>query len=83
MGEFLVGSRYFQEMAPGVAMDRAENIKRGLTVGVPAGHYTDAVKVKETSPLEPSSKGAKIYSPGIGLVVDGKIQWVEVMNPTR
>ena len=82
-GEFLVGSRYFQEMAPGVAMDRAENIKMGLTVDVPAGHYTDAVKVRETSPLEPSSKGTKIYAPGIGLVVDGKIQLIEVINPTR
>jgi hypothetical protein len=81
-GEFLVGSRYFQEMAPGVAMDRAENIKMGLTIDVPAGHYTDAVKVRETSPLE-SSKGTKIYAPGIGLVVDGMIQLVEVIDPTR
>ena len=82
-GEFLVGSRYFQEMAPGVAMDRAENIKMGLVVDVPAGHYTDAVKVRETSPLEPNAKGTKIYAPGVGLIVDGEVKLVEVIDPTH
>ena len=31
-GSFLLGSRYYQEIAPDVAMDRAENIGVGLTV---------------------------------------------------
>ena len=31
-GSFLLGSRYMQESAPGVAMDRAEHVKMGLTL---------------------------------------------------
>lgn len=82
-GEFLVGSRYFQELAPGVAMDRAENVKMGLTVDVPAGRFTDAVRVKETSPLEPNAKSTKIYAPGVGMIVDGTVKLVEVIDPTH
>jgi len=79
-GSFLVGSRYFQEVAPGVAMDRAENVAMGLTVDVPAGHFTNAVRVQETSTLE-SGKEYKIYAPGIGVVVDEKLELDEYFDP--
>ena len=79
-GTFLVGSRYFQEVAPGVAMDRAENVAMGLTVDVPAGHFTGAVRVQETSTLE-QGKEYKIYAPGVGVVVDEKLELDEVFDP--
>ena len=76
-GSFLLGSRYFQELAPEVAMDRAEHVKMGLTVPTPAGTFHDCVEVVETTPLERGSKSVKRYCPEIGLVMDGPVGLVE------
>lgn len=75
-GTFLLGSRYFQEMAPDVAMDRGENVEMGLTVTTPAATFEDSVKVLETTPLDPSARDIKIYAPGVGLIVDGTLELV-------
>ena len=72
-GRYLLGARYFQEIAPGVAMDRGENTAMGLTITTPAGTFHDCVEVIETSPLEPGSESLKRYCPGIGLVQDEDI----------
>ncbi|HEX9734502.1 MAG TPA: hypothetical protein VGG06_21230 [Thermoanaerobaculia bacterium] len=69
-GTFLLGSRYYQEIAPEVALDRAENVEMGLTVEVPAGTFEDCVAVIETTGLDPDEEGFKIYCPEIGLVND-------------
>lgn len=74
---FLLGARYFQEIAPGEALDRAEHTAMGLTVTVPAGTFHDCVEITETTPLEPGSRDAKLYCPGIGLMVDGPAELVE------
>src|SRR5262245_36884004 len=74
---FLLGSRYFQEMAPDVAMDRARHAAMGLTVDTPAGTFQDCVKVIETTPLEPGSQSVKIYAPGVGLIFDSGVELVE------
>lgn len=74
---FLLGSRYFQEIAPGVAMDRAEHVESGLTVQTPAGTFHKCVVVRETTPLEPGAQGFKVYAPGVGLVKDGFLELVE------
>lgn len=76
-GTFLLGSRYFQEVAPEIALDRAEHIEAGLTVKVPAGTFEDCVEIEETTPLEPGSRGTKIYCEELGLVVDADAQLVE------
>lgn len=76
-GTFLLGSRYFQELAPDVAMDRGENVAMSLTVEVPAGTFEKSVMVVETTPLEPSAKDIKIYAPGIGLIVDEAARLVD------
>lgn len=70
-GRFLLGSRYYQELAPGVALDRAEHKTMGLEVDVPAGSFEDCVEIIETSPLEPGHESRKVYCEGIGLVIDG------------
>ncbi|HRC85637.1 MAG TPA: hypothetical protein PK413_08515 [Thermoanaerobaculia bacterium] len=67
----LVGSRYFQEVAPGVALDQAEHLDEGLTVDVPAGTFHDCIRVRETSPLDPGAESLKVYCPDVGLVMDG------------
>ncbi len=72
-GTILLGSRYFQEVAPEVAMDRAENVAMNEVVETPAGTFTGCLKTKETTPLEPNAKSVKFYAPGIGLVKDGDL----------
>ena len=76
-GRFLLGARYFQEVAPGVALDRAENVAMGLTVETEAGTFEDCVEVLETTPLQPGSESTKVYCPGIGLVQDDEATLVE------
>ena len=76
-GTFLLGSRYFQEYAPGVAMDRAENVEMGPSVTTKGGTFSDCVKVEETTPLDPGELGYKVYCPGIGVIQDGEIELVE------
>lgn len=72
-GSFLLGSRYFQELAPGVALDRAEHVEMGQIFTVPAGVFEDCVVVLETNELEPNSESVKVYCPGVGLVVDDEL----------
>ncbi|MCB1716558.1 MAG: hypothetical protein KDK04_22510 [Candidatus Competibacteraceae bacterium] len=77
-GTFLVGARYYQEFAPGIAEDQGENIAMGLTVSTPAGEFTDCVEVLDTNPLELESEGdLKVYCPGIGLIKDVEIGLVD------
>jgi hypothetical protein len=71
----LVGARYHQEVAPKVAMDRAEIASVTETFKTPAGEFKNCVKTKETTPLEPDV-GQKYYAPGIGLIQDGGLKLV-------
>lgn len=76
-GLVLLGARYYQEMAPKVAMDRGEIVSMNETVQVPAGKFENVLKVEETSPLEPSSKEHKLYARGVGLLKDGNLELVK------
>jgi hypothetical protein len=79
-GTFLIGSRYFQEQAPDVAMDRAEHVKMDLEVETLAGDFEDCVLVKETTALDGGSS-AKQYCPGVGLVNDDGAVLIEIHAP--
>ena len=68
--------KYYQEIAPGVALDRAEHKSLTETVKTPAGEFKDCLKVEETTQLEPG-KGYKVYAPGVGLIQDGKLKVVK------
>ena len=68
-----LGSRYYQEQAPGVAMDRAEVVSLTERIATPAGVFEGCLKTKESSPLEPFAKEYKVYAPGVGLVKDGSL----------
>jgi hypothetical protein len=71
---FLLGSRYFQELATDIAEDRAEHVGIDLDINVPAGSFEECVRINETSPLEPGHVSKKAYCPGIGLVRDGELE---------
>lgn len=70
-------ARYYQEVAPGVAMDRAEIVSLSETLNTPAGVFKDVLKVVETTPLERGAAEAKYYAPGVGLLQDGSFKLVK------
>lgn len=67
-GIFLLGAKYYQEIAPEIALDRAEHVSMTEVVETPAGAFSNVVKVRETTPLEPAARDFKYYAPGVGLV---------------
>ena len=69
-GLFLLGSRYYQEIAPGIAMDRAEIISTTDILKTPAGNFNNCLKTEETTGLNAKEKEYKLYAPGIGLIKD-------------
>jgi hypothetical protein len=73
----LVGAKHYQEVAPKVAMDRAEIVSVRETVKTPAGDFKNCVKVEESTPLEPGKKEYKYYAPGVGLVQEGSLKLVK------
>jgi hypothetical protein len=53
------------------------------TVQTPAGTFKNCLKVEETNPLEPGTKEYKYYAPGIGLVLDDKLELVRHGFPDK
>jgi hypothetical protein len=53
-----------QEVAPGVAMDRAKHVRMGLEVTTPAGVFRNCIKVRETSEPNADDPSIKICAPG-------------------
>jgi hypothetical protein len=72
-GMVLLGARYYQEVAPGLAMDRAEIVSMTDTLVTPAGTFENCLRTEETTPLEPKAKEYKYYAPGVGLIKDGDL----------
>jgi hypothetical protein len=79
-GKPQVGQRYQQEVAPGVAMDRAEVISLTETVKVPAGTFKNCLKTKDSSGLE-NAVETKLYAPGVGLLEDGGFKLSKIEKP--
>ena len=77
----LLGARYFQEIAPGVAMDRAEVIQLGIAAATPYGNFTGVLVTEETTPLEPAARELKRYAPGIGLIQDAELKLASFSTP--
>ncbi len=72
------GRKFYQEHAPGAAMDRVEIVAVNETVTTPAGTFKNCVHLKETTPLEPGVTDHKWYAPGVGLVKDGDLLLVRI-----
>jgi len=76
-GAIKVGDRYYQERAPGVAQDRAENVSTNQTFKTVDGTFKNCLKTKETTPVEPDSVEYKLYASGVGLVQEGHLKLVK------
>ena len=72
-----VGMKYYQEIAPGIAMDRAEIVSMSETCKTPAGTFKSCMKVKEGSALKLLETEYKYYAPGIGLVQDADVRLIK------
>ncbi len=72
-GDPTPGMRYYQEIAPGIAMDRAEIIGLEKTLETPAGTFTNCLETVEGSALNLAERETKIYAPGIGLIQDANL----------
>ena len=69
-----VGMRYYMEIHPGVAMDRAEIFQTGATVETPAGTFRQSLIVTESSPLEEGDESYKRYAPTVGMIFDDGLE---------
>jgi hypothetical protein len=79
-GKPKVGDKFYQELAPKVAMDRCEIVAIEAEFKAPAGAFKNCLSVKDTSPLE---KGAsrKVYAPGVGLIKDDAVLLTKIGKP--
>ena len=81
-GKVEVGLKYYQEIAPGVAEDRAEIVSVNDTLDTPAGTFSQVLKTEETNPLKPGEKEFKFYAPRIGLIQDEALKLVKHTPPS-
>lgn len=72
-----VGERFYQELAPRVAMDRVEIVSINERLKTPAGEFNQAIKTEETTPLEPDAKEYKLFAKGVGIIQDGNLLLVK------
>ena len=70
------GDKFYQEIAPKVALDRVEIVSVDETVKTPAGTFAHCVHFRETTPLEPDVSH-KYYAPGIGMIKDDEFELTE------
>jgi hypothetical protein len=76
-GIILMGSKYYQEIAPDVAMDKAVVVGVNETVNVPAGSFSGVIHITETSDLEPAAAAEEnLHAPGVGQIIDGDTKLV-------
>jgi hypothetical protein len=71
-----VGQKFYQEIAPRVAMDRVEVVSIDEMVKTPAGVFERCVHLRETTPLE-RDVSHKYYAPGIGIIKDDEFELAE------
>jgi hypothetical protein len=69
-GTPLVGDRYQQEFSQGVAEDRGEIVALNGRGSVPWGAFHDAVRTRDTTPLEPDLVEFKYYVRDVGTVLE-------------
>lgn len=68
---------YYEEYYAGEAEDVGEVVGTGESVTVPAGTYSDCIKLHETTPLDPAISEYKHFCRGVGLVraeADGEVE---------
>lgn len=76
-GTILLGSRYHQEIAPDIAMDRAEIVSMDEVLETPVAEFDGVVKMRETTSLDPSEAEFKYHARGVGLIQDENLKLEE------
>jgi hypothetical protein len=69
-----VGMRYYQEIAPNVAMDRAEIVSVNGSITTPAGAFPGVMDTREGTAFSVWDVEHKVSAPGIGLVRSGEMR---------
>lgn len=81
-GTPMIGARYNEEVAPGVAEDRAEIVGMGEEVEVPAGTFDETLLTAGSNALDPNSgDDEKAYAHGVGLIKDQELELIEIIEP--
>ena len=75
-GKPKVGDKFYQEIAPKVALDRVEVVSVDETVKTPAGTFHHCLHLRETTPLE-ADVSHKYYAPGVGIIKDDEFELAE------
>lgn len=73
-GKPVEGMRYYMEIHPGVAMDRAEIYQTDAMVETPAGNFRRSLIVTESSPLEEGDESYKRYARNVGMIFDDGLE---------
>lgn len=68
------GHAYRQELWEGEAEDVAEILRVGGSLAVRYGRFADVLTTREWNPLEPEVVEEKHYAPGVGLVLEEKVE---------
>lgn len=72
-----VKMKYYQEIAPNVAMDRAEILSLNNTCKTPAGTFPKCMKTREGSAIEITAREYKYYAPEIGFIGDDSLRLIK------
>ena len=73
-GTVLLGARFQQEVAPGIALDQSQIVNMEVSIAVPAGTFQHCVVLQDTSGLPPTGHAeTKVFCPGIGEVQDEEV----------
>ncbi|MGH7526943.1 MAG: hypothetical protein ACREMX_09590 [Gemmatimonadales bacterium] len=70
------GQAFRQEVAAGVAEDRVEITAEGESVTVPFGTFSNTIRFRETTPLEPGVVSLKVYARDVGPIVDNVVELI-------
>lgn len=82
-----VGDSYRQEYYQGIAEDMADVLALGETVTVPYGTFTDCLKTRDWTPLEPGADEHKYYCAGgvaleIGVENGERVELISIRSGT-
>ncbi len=69
-----VGDEYAQEVAPGVAEDRARVLSRNARATTPYGSFRNLLKTRDWNPLEPGVAEHKKYLRGVGSILEKRVK---------
>ena len=71
------GMRYYQEIAPGITLNRGEVVSLTETCKTAAGTFSKCMKIRGTSGLDAKKLEYRYYAPQIGLVRDENLRLVK------